>query len=61
MNKIKRNKSSKNSLQNSLNGINYAIEKEHNLIYIMKILSYKYLVIIIIDSIDKQAIYGGII
>ena len=35
MNKNKRNKSSKNSLKNSLNGINYAIEKEHNLIYIM--------------------------
>lgn len=35
MTKNKRNKSSKNSLKNSLNGINYAIEKEHNLIYIM--------------------------
>lgn len=35
LNKNKRNKSSKNSFNNSLNGINYAIEKEHNLIYIM--------------------------
>ena len=34
-NRSRRNKSSKDRLGNSLNGINYAIEKEHNLIYIM--------------------------
>lgn len=34
-NRSRRNKSSKDGLGNSLNGINYAIEKEHNLIYIM--------------------------
>ena len=34
-NRSRRNKSSKDRLSNCLNGINYAIEKEHNLIYIM--------------------------
>lgn len=34
-NRSRRNKSSKDRLGNCLNGINYAIEKEQNLIYIM--------------------------